>query len=292
MNGSGLRAGLCAVAVVAAQLLAPGALGAEVRYEGGLSGATGKYIFDARTTTLSLSTGLSWRADRFTARVAIPLVLQNSTLVSGTGAGAMPSGGSLSGAVSDSGRDGMGGRRAVARRNIPTPDTSVPGYSLALGDPVMAATIRIVESDGGAAAVGAAVKAPAADSSEYGTGEWDFGGTASLSRRIGDRFTLGLDASWWKLGDLSDLDFRDPVTGSLSATRLFSTRWGGTLSVTAGTSALRGYAAPVALGAALVHGGESASWGVNLSVGLTETLPDVAVGVIWSVSLGPQGSGL
>lgn len=59
----------------------------EVAYEGGLSAATGRYIFTERTTTWTLLAGLAYTAGRFTLRGSVPIVLQNTTLVTRSGMG-------------------------------------------------------------------------------------------------------------------------------------------------------------------------------------------------------------
>ena len=87
------------------------------------------------------------------------------------------------------------------------------------------------------------------------------------------------------MSDLPDFDFSSPVTGSASLGALLGTRWGLLTSFSAGTSALEGYDPPVWLSAAVSRFGSRGSVGVNLSVGMTETVPDVSAGLIWSIWL-------
>jgi hypothetical protein len=46
-----------------------------------VSATTGRYFFDTRTTSFSLSSGLAYTTGRLTLRVALPIVAQNTPLV-------------------------------------------------------------------------------------------------------------------------------------------------------------------------------------------------------------------
>ncbi|HEU5303994.1 MAG TPA: hypothetical protein VFU40_05065, partial [Gemmatimonadales bacterium] len=73
-------------------------------YEGGLSMARGTYIFTERTTSWSLATGFAFDRHAVTLRASLPVHLQNTTLVSLSGpGGGLPTGGSSSGTVADTG---------------------------------------------------------------------------------------------------------------------------------------------------------------------------------------------
>lgn len=264
--------------------LAPAPVGAQgLAYEGGLGVATGEYIFTARTTAWTVSSGLSVRAGRFTLRATAPLFLQNTTLLTGSGAGMMPSGGPSSGMVQDSGSGGMMGGGG-GRHRLSMPASAVTGYRLAIGDPAVQLAWHILD-DATALTASVAAKVPLTDTTAFGTGAWDVGGTVSFTRHFGAADFVGVDVAYWRLGDLPELDFRNPLLGTVSAGRAVGAGWAASVFVSGGTAALRGYAAPVSLGLTTARLATPAMWGVTAAIGLTETTPDVAVSLNWRVRL-------
>jgi hypothetical protein len=247
-------------------------------YEGGLSMTTGRYFFDTRTTSVGLFSGLALTAGTFTVRIGIPVLTQNTELVTASGLGGMPSGGPISGTVSDSGR--RAGRRAGSR--VAVPASVAPGYMAALGDPTAMFTARFVDGRRASVTAGVSVKVPVADTTSFGTGQWDAGVSLGLTFHPTLRTLVGVDASYWRLGDLPALDFRDPVVGTLTVGRVFD-GWGASVAASAGTSALRGYEAPVSVGASFHRFSSRLLWGVTALVGLTETVPDLMVSASWRV---------
>jgi hypothetical protein len=273
---SAWRAGL-ALSVAAVGPLAAQRIG----YEGAVGFATGRYIFAARTTSWTLFSGLSLEAGRLTLRAGVPLYVQNTTLVTGSGAGMMPSGGpAASGMVSDSGRHGgMGGRR------LPASAAALTGYRATLGDPVVQAAWDVVATSRTTLAVGAAAKIPATDTSALGTGEWDEGLSLALTRHVAGRWFFGLDLAYWHLGDLPRLDFLDPLFATATASVGLRTGWTGSFFVTGGTEALRGYAPPLSIGVGLARHGGPIPWMATAALGLTETVPALALGASWRIGL-------
>ena len=269
-------------AAVAFTLLVAGAGSASaqrVAYEGSAGLSTGNYIFTTRTTTWSLTNGLAFTAGAVTFRVALPVWMQNSTVVSGTGMGGVPSGGSSSDSVGmhrggSGGMSGAGGPVAVARG-------SFTSYRVAVGDPVVGVTAALRSGDGVRLAAGAVAKAPVADTASFGTGQWDFGATGSLSVPAGSTARVSLDLAWWHLGDLPGLDFQDPVSATLSVMHASFTGHGMSAWIRAGSSPLSGYDPPVMVGIDLLRLSPAGGVGVELSAGLTETVPDIAVSAFW-----------
>jgi hypothetical protein len=309
------------VVVVMGLLLAARTAAAQLTYEGSLSGSTGTYLFTERTTSLVLNNGLSFRTGRLTLRASLPFWYQNTTLVTSSGSGSIPTGGPYGQeTVRDSGQarqqqgqggngpggngqgpggpgggagpGGPGGANPVvapwpsfATGTIPAPGEALTGYQFMLADPMATATVRVVQASRVNLSLGGTVKFPLADTARIGTGQWDFGGQASISVLVGDRWTLGLDAAYWHLGDLDSLDLVDPLLGSLSVGTLIGDSWGAIFSVAAGTRTLTGFDPPVTLMAALSRFGTPASWGINVGAGLTETAPDFTIGATWWVKL-------
>lgn len=261
---------LCAAALLAGAPLTT--LQAQaVAYEGGISLATGSYFYTTRTSSWTIATGIAFSAGRLVVRAGLPVYVQNSSLVRGTGGGMMPSGGLMGGGGGSGGGGMMGGGMGMHFRS-------------AAGDPLAQAGWRMVSDAPTTVTIGAAAKIPLTDTTDYGTGEWDVGGSVSVSRHVGARIFLGLDLSYWHLGDPPTLDFRDPVTASVSASDVFVNNWGASVFVTGGTAALRGYDGPLSVGATLTHLGKNL-WGLTAAVGFTETAPDFTIGASWRIGL-------
>lgn len=264
-----------------------------LHYDGGLSVASGAYIFTERTTSWSLFTGLTLDQGRFTFRASLPVHLQNTTLVSLSGpGGGLPTGGPSSGTVSDSGaaRKGHPGTGGVIHPSaragrVEVPSTAVTGYEAAFGDPTGELAWRAIERDRTVLSVALMTKIPMADTATFGTGEWDIGSSAALSQALGRGGMLGLNLSYWRLGDLSTLDFRDPVYGSASFSYLGTNGWGGGLTVSAGTPSLDGYSGPVWVGGSVLRVSAGESWSVAGAAGLSETTPDFTLSLTWKVRL-------
>jgi hypothetical protein len=278
---------------LALAIFGPPAAAQTVRLNSALSVSSGSYLFAERTTTWALTTGLTVGGDEVSLRASLPFYLQNTTLVAGSGIGRIPTGGSSGGAVGDSGaaRKGRGDGRGDShldqqhsRSTVEVPGSAVTGYEAAAGDPEVAITWHALRSGSTGVALGAAVKVPVADTSTFGTGQWDAGAMLSLSRSLDRGVFLGADLAYWHLGDLPDLELRDPVSGTVSVSYLGGSGWGGSLVGFAATSVVDGFDGPASIGAALtrVSSGGS-SWNLMSLVGLTETSPDVTVGLSWSV---------
>jgi len=289
-------------AVVLAAALGPAPLAAQgLSYEGGLSLATGTYIFAERTTSWSLSSGLAATRGPVTLRASVPIYLQNTTLVSLSGpGGGLPTGGSSSDAVADSAaarkrrQDGGGGQGGMAMArgiagdgSVEVPASAVTGYTTAVGDPTAQLAWRALGGSDLVVTVSALAKAPLADTATFGTGEWDVGAGLSAGQRVGRQLLIGLDLTYWRIGDMATLDFRDPLSGTASVAYLGRNRWGGGLSVTAATPTLDGYDGPAWVSGFLQRSSARAGWGLTAAVGLTETTSDFSLGFSWRVRLLP-----
>ena len=282
--GAGLAAALSTSPLVAQEL----------RYEGGVSVATGSYIFDQSTTSWALYSGLSLRAGTLVLRAGIPVYLQNSTLVAGSSIGSIPTGGSSSGSVADSGqaRKGRGGSPmmgapayAATEAAIPVPGSALTDYRFAVGDPTGQLGLRVLAHGPLRLTLSALAKAPVADTATFGTGQWDIGAGASLAVALGARAQLTGDIAYWHMGDMPDLPLRDPVYGSLGVAGLLWGLWSGGLMVSASSPVLDGYDPAVEIGAMLLRSGRRASWGITGGVGLTETVPSLRLGLVWGAAL-------
>jgi hypothetical protein len=267
-----------------------------LQYEGGLSVASGTYIFTERTTSWSLFTGFALEKNRVSLRASLPVHVQNTTLVSLSGfGGRLPTGGSSSGVVADSGaarkRRSAGGygmnavRAPAAMGRIEVPASAVTGYQTSVGDPTAQLAWRALNGHRMRLSVSVLAKVPVADTGSFGTGQWDVGSSIAISQALGDRGVLGLDLTYWKLGDLSTLDFRDPLYGTGSVSYLEPNGWGGGISLGAGTSSLGGYNGPIWVGAFIAQVSRRGSWEMAGTVGLSETTPDLTISLTWKVDV-------
>jgi hypothetical protein len=268
-----------------------------VHYEGGLSVSSGDYIFTERTTSWTLTNGLALAAGPFTFRATVPLYRQNTTLITGTGTGPVPTGGSSSGIVADSAAARSGKRQGgmgqdvaapsvlLAQGPVDVPATAVTGYEFAVGDPLASVSLALIGTSPVSLTIGAGIKLPLTDTTGFGTGEWDYGGSLSLSYRLGYTSSLGLNLGYWHLGDLPDLELNDPLMGSVTFAYLAPSGWGGLVSVSGSTSAISEFAAPAYAGATMTRVAGSGTFGVHASVGLTESAPDFTLGVSWRVDV-------
>lgn len=287
--------------------LVPGPLPAQrLAYEGALGGSTGKYFFSERTSSYVLGTGLRFRTGRLTVRASLPVWLQNTTLLTSSGAGPLPTGGpSGQGIVGDSGqarqeRQQGGGRQGGGQQGggpqgptfglsasvdptVPVPTESVTGYQAVLGDPVLGANIQVARGDRLGLQLGATAKVPLARTGDVGTGAWDVGGSVSVSVFAGRRTTFGVDLAYWHLGDLDSLTLKDPLLASVSVGRLLGDQWGVMLAVAGSTTMVEGYDPPATISVAATRFGGGGSWGVSIGTGLSESSPDLVIGLSWTV---------
>lgn len=284
-RGVGYGLGLLAAGYLAA---AP-ASAQSLTYTGSLQGSSGDYIFTERTTGIYLVNGVELAAGRLTVSASLPVIGQSTPWVS-QGPVLVPSGGRYSGEVvrqvDQMRRAGRMGRTMVA---LPPVEQGV-GSSFGVGDPLVRAEVEVVAgtSSRPSVRVSASAKAPLADPDDgFGTGAWDYGVGAAVTTRVG-RGTVLADLAYWRMGDLPDLELRDGAGYSLGYGHLLgSGRWSLLGSVSGWTTIIDGAQPPLQLGVGLgrlLARGRSVS--VNLGVGLTETAPDVSVGLGWR--LGPR----
>ena len=283
---------LLAAALIAAALPGPTAA-QEMGYSGSLSYATGSYVFAERTHSFWLSSALTARSGVVSASLALPLVLQNSGVVSLVETGVLPTGGEGHGVVG--GRTGdatIGTRRGGGRGGASsTPTDSVEfrdTYRLEVADPSLRFSAEAFSGFGlvRSFSLTMGVKAPLRGlESGVGTGRWDVGagGSAALGR---GRTWVFLDAAYWWFGDLPELELRDGPSWAVGVARL----WGTTsvLATMSGSGRIVSTArAPLSASVGVsrfLPGGRSMSGGVT--AGLSEASPDLSIYVGWSVGLG------
>lgn len=261
-----------------------------VHLEGSAGMSTGRYLFAERTTTWSASAGLSVTQGVVTVRATLPAYFQNSTLVAGSGTGYIPTGGSSGQAVADSGaaRKGRGSggmAMALAADPVDVPASATGDYQFAVGDPIGSVSARVIGTARTSVSLSGFVKVPVTDTASFGTGAWDGGAGVSVLQNVGRGTFLGLDVSYWELGDTPDLPLGGTLLGSGSLTTLLGDRWALGVSASAATAVVEGFDPPVSVGASINRLGSGGGWGIFASAGLTETAADVSVGMSWRTGI-------
>lgn len=282
--------GLAAAAVGLALsiMTMPTASAQDIAYTGSAQAATGDYLFTERTSSLYVSNGVALTTRRLRVTLSVPVVVQSTPWVTytaaGPAAGGLPTGGSASGHVGTSRGRGHGGTGTP----IALPDTSLD-TSAGLGDPSLLASVEVLSERSGRPSVRlvGSVKAPLTDPDDgFGTGAWDAGAGLALAKTFG-RWLVAADATAWTFGDLPDLVLQDALAYSVALGRAFDGgRYGALATVSGFTEIIDGVEPPVQAGLGLsARLTARASLTVNVSVGLTESAPDVAGGLGWRIAL-------
>lgn len=250
----------CRDACVAALFaLVPAAATAQGLYfEGGVSFARGDYIYTQQTSGGGGAVGLAWSSRRLTARVTLPYFVRDTRLLT------------VSGEPPVEGTD---------------PALTTTGYEGSISDPLLQVYGQVLQSRRTGVGLSGSVKVPVVEAGSFGTGEWDFGAAASLSHFVGTGTMLGLDVSYWHLGDMPEFPLQDTVTGTLTLGRVFGRSWTASASVSGGRSAVAGYDDPWWASLLVGRSFSRGIWGLTASVGLSDAAPDVTVGLVWRARL-------
>jgi hypothetical protein len=282
----------------------------QISYHGSVQYATGSYFFDESTSSFSTSNGFGYVGERFAVSFSVPFIVQNSPWISYSAAGQFPTGGPQHGGLVDStgNRPGKGGKNGKGSKNqygnssynsmIPVnaaeeepiilPDTtSYTEYSF--GDPNIYAGIKLYTSTSGGTNIqlNSGFKIPFANPENgFGTGEWDYGVGTSLSQRFGNFFLYTSAMKWW-LGNLPDLELKNPLTYSVGLTRTFGKgKWYINSTFSGYTEIIKDYDPPMNLSFGTgFFATNRISLNSTFSVGLSESSADQVFGLGWSLKL-------
>jgi hypothetical protein len=174
---------------------------------------------------------------------------------------------------------------ALATDPVDVPVSSVTGYRVTLGDPFINVSTVLAESGRTSVMASLGAKIPLNDTTNYGTGKWDVGGSLSLSHGLNTNVLLGVDVSYWRFGDLPELDLRDGLMGSASIAYLGTTGWGGSASVLAARSIVEGFADSYMLSGSVTRLAGIGAISMNFAAGLSEMAPDFTAGLSWRVGI-------
>jgi len=269
-----------AVAGVVLAILATASVvtGREITYTGSLQFSTGDYIFTERTGSFYLFSGLGVSAGPLDVSANIPLIVQSTPWVSYSGTGMIPSGGKQYSEV---------GQRKRGKR-IALPDT-IESEDIGLGDPLLRLDVELLKAGKTIPSVrlAAQVKAPLTDVDQgFGTGEWDYGGGLSIAKTLAGNFVF-VEATYWFLGDLPELELKDPITYSFGLGRpLANSKFSALASFSGSTEILDDVDPPAQVGIALTYQLDSRrSLSGSLMFGVRESSPDFSVVFGWRIGL-------
>jgi len=131
-------------------------------------------------------------------------------------------------------------------------------------------------------------KAPVADPDRgFGTGAWDAGGALSVAGRLGGSVLVFGEVGYWVLGDMPDLELQDPLSYSVGIGHALG---GSGVSLLASLSGYSRILAdtdpPLDVGGAVGYRiGEGRSVNLGLTIGLSESSPDIALSAGWRTRL-------
>lgn len=300
-----VRQGVCAsgAALLAA---ATAASAQDVTWSASFGYATGSYIFEEPFRSFSLLNSLTLRAGRLSLSASLPVVARNGTAISYVAGVPVPTGGPDNAVVrrrqqgetipvrGGRGRGQMGGSLAVSAAADTVADSiSVAGtgsYEVNVADPIFGGSVTAYESLGLVRSfdLEAWAKAPlASEESGVGTGAWDYGAGASLALGLGEAL-LFVNATWWTLGDMSDLELEDALFYSVAVGRPIGGAWSLLASAAASTRIVAGSDPPGSVNLLLSRRiGQRSSLSVGLGAGITESASAFTASLGWSTSLRP-----
>ncbi len=187
---------------------------------GGIQYLNGDYIYTTATSTYYFTGGIRYQSSRWNASLSVPAIAQSNNLVSGSGGMFLPSHGG-----ENSGGGGMSGDHHGGMHDgrIMT-DNVEHHFEVGLGDVYLSGQHQFITGQNSlpTVALTAQIKFPTASTGKnFGTGEYDYGATLNLSKRLGN-YAGFLDAGFWLLGDSPEIDYRNPVTYGIGIGRFFS----------------------------------------------------------------------
>ncbi len=250
--------------------------GQDISYTGSLQTAIGDYIFTDQTFSLYFFNGLTVSEGPFRISASLPVIIQSTPWISYSGGGMLPTGGAQHDEV---------GRRSH-REMLELSDLSET-HGIGLGDPISRLDVRMLREEGSLPSIHllTEVKIPVADVNRgFGTGEWDYGGGLSFSKTVQSRF-YSLELLYWVLGDLEELELRDPVAFSFAVGQPLA---GGEVDILVSLSGysriIEGVDHPAQFGVSLLRQPDSGkSFILSADFGLTESAPDFMLSLGWII---------
>ncbi|MCB0261550.1 MAG: hypothetical protein KDH95_00780 [Calditrichaeota bacterium] len=175
--------------------------------------STGNYVFDQNTSTFYLYGGLRYQSDKWSLFTSIPLISQNSDLVTGSGGAFFPS------THHDSGEPGSshhGGNMAGGN--------GMANMTTGLGDLYLSAAYQVLSNDKRQPYIAAnlRIKAPTAGTENgFGSGEFDYGASLTVRKRFQSYIAVA-EVGFWVLGDPAGITYKDPLVFGIGAGKFFN----------------------------------------------------------------------
>jgi hypothetical protein len=250
----------------------------DLTYYGSFEYATGEYLFTQPTNSVYIVNGVALSTGRLQISGDIPVILQNTPWVSFAGGDLIPTGGSQHENVSLKKR----GRKVSL---ADTASTSNAG----IGDPQLSMDLTFLEEGVKMPWVdlSAEVKIPVADVDQgFGTGTWDFGSGISLGKWLGEN-RLSVALTYWILGDLEDLQLKNPLTYRLTWGRSLSdSKYGIQLTASGSTEMIQNADPPVRVSFGIDYEvSPRTDILTDVTVGLTESASDFSISLGWQVGI-------
>jgi len=243
--------------------------------------ARGNYSLENSTSTYYFYGGIRYRTPRWNLSASIPLILQNSDLVTGAGGTVIPAG---HGYNNQSGGSHHGGGMNGMMR-----DETMISMTAGLGDLYLYGEYGLLPEGNVLPFISAnlKLKAPTAGTgNNFGTGEFDYGLGVTLRKSMNSYLGF-VDFGYWVLGDPPGVNYKDPFTIGAGVGRFFGYgRYGLMLYFGSYSNILPGY-----------ESSRQVSLGFNYrinnrmiltlmsSAGLSETSPDILLsgGLEWAL---------
>lgn len=258
-------------------LNSPAARDLDLMYYGSFEYSAGEYLFTQPTNSVYIVNGVALTIGRLQISGDIPVILQNTPWISFTGGGLIPTGGSQHGNVSLKKR----GRKVSLADSLSTSDVGI-------GDPQLGMDVT-VRKEGGRMPwidLSAEVKIPVTDIDQgFGTGTWDFGSGISLGKWLGEN-RLSVALTYWVLGDLEDLQLKNPIAYRLTWGRSLSNdKYGIQVSGSGSTEMIQNADPPIRISAGFdCEVSPRTDISTDVTVGLTESASDFSISLGWQVS--------
>ncbi|MDE3058947.1 MAG: transporter [Bacteroidota bacterium] len=245
----------------------------------GVERYSGTYTYQTTTATYVLDAGMQYEEeDQFSFSLSLPLLLQNSDVVSRAGGMFLPHG---------KGGQSMANSHAHNGKGMMMNADSSSSFLAALGDMLFEGSYDIAgESESiPSLAITAQIKAPTAGST-LGTGQWDIGGGISVTKQFG-AVSISANAGYLVLGDPAGTVYHNPFTFGASVGNSFMDgKLSAMISYLAYTRVLDGYEAPqqISLGV-LSQTSSTTTLSLIGSFGLSNTVPALGISLSIGVTL-------
>jgi hypothetical protein len=247
---------------------------------GGIERYSGTYTYQTTTATYALNAGMQYEEEeQFSFSLSLPVVFQNSNLVSRAGGMLLPHGNGGN-SMSNSHAHNGGGMMGIN-------SSSSSSYLSGLGDMLFEGSYYIAgESESmPSLAITGQIKVPTANTS-FGTGQWDFGGGVSAEKQFGT-VSVSANAGALVLGDPAGTVYHNPFTFGASVGNSFMDgKFSAMISYLAYTHVLDGYDAPqqISLGV-LSQTSSTTTLSLIGSLGLSNTVPALGISAAIGVTL-------